>query len=87
MPGPDPDGLYFEVYEGRWIVSYFPYFWSGNEGHRKARAIALLRRKVRGDWRCGWCWKELPIWRRVDARFCGEGCRKKAARERRLVRS
>jgi hypothetical protein len=83
MPGPDPHALWFERYDGRITVSYERYLWSGNEGNRKARAIVMLKRLMRHDWRCRWCGDELPAWRRVDAQYCREGCRKKAARWRR----
>lgn len=86
MPGPDPEGVYFEEYDGRLIANYFPYFWSGNEGHRRARAIAMLRRMARHDWKCRWCLEPLPEWRRADAQYCREQCRKRAARWRRTHR-
>ena len=80
MPGPHPEGIYFEEYDGRIIVSYYRYFWSGNVGNRKARAIAILRRLVRHNWKCSWCRETLPEWRRADVQFCRESCRKRAAR-------
>ncbi len=87
MTGPEPDTLWIEKYDGRLLATYQPYFWTGNVGNRKARAIAILRRMVRGDWRCHWCLDDLPTWRRADARFCCESCRKKAARLRRKDRA
>jgi len=79
----DPTTLWVEKYDGQIFVTFESYFWTGNSGNRKARAIAILRRMQRRDWVCGWCRDELPIWRRADARYCCEGCRKRAARQRR----
>jgi hypothetical protein len=86
MPGPDPDTLWFERYDGRLIASFQPYLWTGNTGNRKSRAIAIMRRMQRGDWQCRYCFDDLPHWRRADAQYCCEGCRKRAARDRRLRR-
>lgn len=52
MPGPDPNTVWFEEYEGRLLATYEPYLWSGNVGNRKARAIAILKRLVWHDWFC-----------------------------------
>ena len=87
MPGPDPNALWFEVYGGRILATFERYFWTGNAGNRKARAIAIMRRMERRDWFCRWCRDELPEWRRADVRYCCEGCRKRAARQRRKWRA
>jgi len=84
MPGPDPDSLWIEEDADRPTVTFQAYFWTGNNGNRRKRAVAMLRRLAHGDWKCRWCSDALPDWRRVDARYCGESCRKKAARWRRL---
>jgi len=86
MPGPDPDALWIESDERPYRVSYQAYFWTGNNGNRKARAIAMLQRLARHDWKCRWCSEPLPDWRRVDAQYCREQCRKRAARWRRECR-
>jgi hypothetical protein len=78
MPGPDPHALWIESDEPPYRVCHQAYFWTGNNGNRKKRAIAMLRRLARHDWKCRWCGDPLPDWRRVDARYCREGCRKKA---------
>lgn len=88
MPAPDPTGIYYdETPDGRWTVQmeiwassgWFP----GNPRHRRARAAAVAR-KVRFDgWRCDWCNDFMPFSKRADARYCCEGCRKRAARARR----
>lgn len=86
MPGPDPHALWTEEYDGRVSVSFESYYSTGKDGHRKARAIAILRRIIRRNWHCDWCAEDLPEWRRADARYCSEGCRKRAARQRRAQR-
>jgi hypothetical protein len=87
MPGPDPDGVYIsEHIEGRISVTHESYLWSNSSHNRFRRAVTILRRLHRGTWRCAWCWGELQTWRRADAIFCCEGCRKQAARQRRLWR-
>ena len=86
MPGPDPHALWIENDHPPYTVTYQAYLWTGNNGNRKARAIAMLRRLARGTWRCLWCREMLPDYVRVDARYCNERCRKRAARWRRQSR-
>ena len=84
MPGPDPSALWFERHEGRITGELRALsLGAGNDGNRKTRAVATLKRLMRHDWRCRWCGDELPAWRRVDAQYCCESCRKRAARSRR----
>ncbi len=83
MPAPDPNAVWIEESDGYYRVSYEPYLWTCKVGNRKARAEAIMRRMIRGDWRCNWCLDGLPDWRRADVQFCGERCRKRAARARR----
>lgn len=85
MPAPEPDTLWFEEYDGQVVANFQRYFWTGNVAHRKARAIAIMRRMRRGDWLCLWCGETLPDYKRADARYCCEGCRKSAARGRRAI--
>lgn len=87
MPGPDPHAFWIERAEPPYSVCFQAYFWTGNNGNRKARAIAILRRLYRRDWFCRWCGDDLPDYVRADALYCGESCRKKAARDRRAARS
>ncbi|TDL88024.1 hypothetical protein [Meridianimarinicoccus aquatilis] len=86
MPGPDPHELWIENHEPPYRVCHQAYFWTGNNGNRQARAVTILRRLARHDWYCRWCGDPLPDWRRADARYCCEGCRKRAARNRRVER-
>lgn len=87
MPGPDPQAIWLdEDGEGRVIVPA-EVFLIGNRAARLRRARAVLRNILRNDWSCAWCCEPVPLFRRADARFCGEGCRKRAARERRGARA
>lgn len=92
MPGPDPEGLTVTHDEpGRVSVMahtwpWCPVFGGGNVRNRVARAKAVLRNLVANRWRCEWCQGPVPVWRRADARFCCEGCRKRAARAHRRAR-
>ena len=88
MPGPDPSGLeYIEAPDGCWTVTAEVWpksgLFAGNRKHRIARLRAVVLNIRHGGWLCSWCRDPVPIWRRADARFCCEGCRKKAARQRR----
>jgi len=64
-------------------VSFQSYFRTGNNGNRKARAVAILKRLAQGKWFCRWCGDDLPDHLRADAIYCRESCRKRAARSRR----
>tara|TARA_R110000751_G_scaffold64782_8_gene132910 strand:- start:6122 stop:6379 length:258 start_codon:yes stop_codon:yes gene_type:complete len=84
MPTPDPDGLSVEYFEdGRFTVSaeVWPH---GNRRHRIARMKGVLRNLSWGGWTCWECREPIPLFRRADARYCGESCRKRAARARRI---
>lgn len=84
MPGPDPHAFWIDDDDpARPVVSFQNYFWTNNRGNRKARAIAILGRLRWRDWVCLWCGETLPDYKRADARYCSEGCRKAAARARR----
>lgn len=86
MPGPDPNAITLgEDWPDRMTV-LVETFMSGNRKARMARAKRILGNLYRGGWLCWWCRDPVPLWRRADARFCCEGCRKRAARERRLLR-
>lgn len=90
MPAPDPNGLtYDETATGAPIVRAEIWgrrnrpFFEGNAKHRIARAKAVLSRLRFDGWACRACKEPIPMYRRADARYCCEGCRKRAARERR----
>ena len=88
MPGPDPDGVYID--EGEDGINLVMAFRTdanilrkgGNMRHRydRARRIAI---RLRWGWNCLQCREPVPIYRRADACYCTEGCRKLAARQRR----
>lgn len=87
MPGPDPYGIEYGPdwpHRPNLLVyrTYANYLGGGNNKHRKDRAKRILKKMAswRG-WRCQWCGDDVPIYRRADAVFCSEGCRKRAARK------
>jgi hypothetical protein len=87
MPHPDPNGLDLEENDdGSWRVTaeVWPH---GNRRHRIARLVAVARNIRHGGWKCCRCGTEIALFKRADARFCGEQCRKAAARWRREIRS
>ncbi len=84
MAGPDPDGMKLGDADPGSISVLVQTFMSGNRTARMARAKRILGNLCRGGWLCYSCREPVPLWRRADARFCGEGCRKAAARQRRL---
>lgn len=86
MPEPDPEGI--EIEEGddggfRVVAQVWDY---GNRRHRLARMRAVMWNMRRDRWRCEECGEPVPSCRRTDARYCGEGCRKRQARRRRAGR-
>jgi len=86
MAGPDPNTIWIERTTSGYHATYERYFWTGNEAHRRARVLAIGKRMVQGTWRCKWCGDDLPLDKRADTQFCREGCRKRAARLRKLQR-
>jgi hypothetical protein len=86
MAGPDPDGVTLgEGWPDR-IVVWVELATTGNRKARVRRAEIILHFLRRGGWLCRWCFCPVPLHRRADAVFCREGCRKRAARQRRLLR-
>jgi hypothetical protein len=86
MPGPEPDTVWIERYEGRIWATFVGYGWDRKARNRERRASTILRRTAARTWCCGWCGNPLPEWRRADAEYCREGCRKRAARARKEAR-
>jgi hypothetical protein len=84
MAEPDIDGIEIEDRQGGGHIVTAQIWPDGNRRHRIARACATLRNLRRDGWRCVWCGDPIPAYRRVDAMFCREGCRKAHARARRL---
>ena len=86
MPGPDPRGLEVALYDGGSFLLTAEIWPHGNPAARLARMAAVRRRIKRDGWRCQCCGDPVPLFRRADALFCRESCRKRAARQRRKGR-
>ncbi|MFD0982560.1 hypothetical protein [Tropicimonas aquimaris] len=86
MPGPDPFGLDIEEHENGGFTITCEVWAQGNRANRIARMQAVSRNIRWTGWKCAWCYEPIPLYRRADARFCCEGCRKRAARQRRMNR-
>ena len=89
MPAPDPFGLsYDETPSGQPLVTAEVWPSSGlfasNRRNRLKRLRAVYRLVRRDGWLCLWCKDPVPIYRRADACYCCEGCRKHAARARKV---
>lgn len=85
MPAPDPDAI--EIGPGwpeKVEVWFTQPFWDGNRKHRKQRAISIAKNLGRGGWLCRFCCDPVPLYKRADAVFCSEGCKRRMARWRRL---
>ena len=80
MPAPDPHGIWIEENEDGRIGITAEMWRYGNRGTRKKRMLRVLRQISRDGWLCTFCRKPIPIFRRSDARYCRERCRKAAAR-------
>lgn len=83
MHGPDSDGISVEVYDGGRFTLTALCYEDGNRRHRIARLPALMRRMRFGGWKCRACGEPAPHYKRADADFCSERCRKAEARARR----
>ncbi len=82
MPGPDPNGVWLKESENGTRRIVWDSWSHTNVTARRRRALAVLRNVARGGWLCRWCRSAVPLFRRSDALYCGESCRKKAARQR-----
>jgi hypothetical protein len=85
LPAPDPHGVSLGWGWPDVITLDVEQWGNGNKRTRKRRAIAILANLRHGGWCCRWCTEPVPLFRRADARFCSEGCRKRSARARRKV--
>ena len=81
MPAPDPHGITIEERPHGWGVLVETFMLSGRT-QRMGRARRILRNLAANGWACRWCGGPVPEFRRADAAYCGEGCRKRAARQR-----
>lgn len=86
MPAPDPETIWLDETGPNWRICHFAWVW-GNENRRHKRAIRLLRLYARPwGWYCRRCQELMPEYKRADAVYCSESCRKRDARERRADR-
>lgn len=89
MPEPDPYGIELgpDWPERVSVLVYHSlsaaFYGGGNKRHRIDRAKRILSNLRWGGWCCPWCKEPVPLLKRADARYCSEGCRKRAARARR----
>lgn len=86
MPSPDPKGVTRSNAPSGMVSVLVDTYLAGNRKARMARAMQILSYLEAGGWQCRWCGDQVPFYRRADARFCCEGCRKRAARLRRRER-
>lgn len=81
MPAPDPNGVTIDRQGGGFSLLVDTFLLSGRT-QRMARAERIAQNLRRDGWACPWCKRPVPEFRRADARYCCEGCRKRAARGR-----
>ena len=79
---PDPEGIYVTEYEGGEFRVTAEIWEHGNRRNRIARMNRISKNLSLNGWCCRWCGEPMPIYRRADARFCRERCRKASARAR-----
>lgn len=82
MPAPDPQGVTIESRDGGGWSLLVEIFMLSGRTQRIARARRIGQNLRRNGWACQWCGDPVPEFRRADARYCCEGCRKRAARKR-----
>lgn len=81
MPAPDPHGI--ETGSSGPLSLHVYHFLCQNKKHRDARAQRILSKLRWGQWCCPQCGGYVPLYRRADAVYCRESCRKRAAKARR----
>lgn len=81
MPAPDPAGLDIEEYEDGSFRITAEIWEHGNRFHRLARMEAVSLNIQRGGWRCRGCGAPVPLYKRADAHYCREQCRKARRRK------
>jgi hypothetical protein len=76
MPTPDPNGLYIDEDENGRITITAEIWPHGNRRHRIARMKRVMRNVRTNRWRCWGCGGLMPLYKRADAKFCKERCRR-----------
>ena len=84
IPGPTPHSIFIEPMFGGTLITFENYLGLNRSPHRLARAETIAVRIAKNTWKCASCSSSLPIWKRADAIYCGESCRKKDAYQRRI---
>jgi hypothetical protein len=84
-PHPDPNGVCIRTDEDGSFSITAELWWHGKR-HRLARVRAIAENIRRDGWRCLRCGTKVPPFKRADARYCLERCRKAEARTRRALR-
>ena len=82
MPAPDPSGLYIEEYDDGSSTITCEVWWHGNRATRINRMKRITENIRWNGWHCKHCGDPIPLYRRADAIYCRERCRKAAARNR-----
>gem|GEM_PF-1436613 len=81
MPAPDPWGITIEN-RGQGCRVFADMFMLSGRTQRLSRARRIVANLRRNGWTCQGCGGPVPEFRRADARYCRESCRKRQARER-----
>ncbi len=83
MPDRSETLIWIEEFDPPYVsISFGHYSWQ-NQTNIRRRVERLLRRYAQG-WYCLRCGELMPVWKRIDAKYCRESCRKIAARRRRI---
>ena len=82
MPAPVPHTIWIEPMFGGSLITFENYLGQRQSLHRQRRVTSLVTRISKNTWQCPLCSSPLPMWKRADAVYCRESCRKKAARGR-----
>ena len=85
MPARNETLIWLEVCDPPNVrITYGHYPWQ-NKTQIGRRVDRLCQKYARG-WHCKYCGDLMPVWKRTDAEYCKESCRKLAARKRRVAR-
>lgn len=82
MGAPHANGLHITEHDGGGFTLTAEVLEHGNRRHRLARMRAVTERLRWGGWKCSRCGEPVPLYKRADAEYCSEGCRRADARAR-----